>query len=303
MDIQTAGQQILNKQPTKFYVFCGLEFGIKERYLNILKEHYGEMVEYDRVQELFSLFGRKQLMPLQPKLYVVRYDEDFIASMDGTAADTVKKLNIIGTVVCIYQSSKHCTKCSKHLAEFTVSFDTVNSVYIKKYLTADFPNLGSNLIDFAVQIHSDYKAAWNVCSCLNMADSNLVKQYSSKVLADLFGHRDITSSEQLKIGIAAKNFGYSLSVIESYSEDLSGVFYVILNTLIELEKLTATPHASSALKDYAKIWNISDVYHMFMNTYAELEKSRKLSAYDICSGAVYLLGLMQFQSIPPVNSF
>jgi ABC-type antimicrobial peptide transport system ATPase subunit len=104
LSIQEAGQQILRGNPGKFYIFVGQEFGIKTKYLESLVNHYnGEYVEIESVNDVLSMMRTKHLIPLTPKLYIARYDEDFIQSISDSTFKNIESTKIIGTIVCIYE--------------------------------------------------------------------------------------------------------------------------------------------------------------------------------------------------------
>lgn len=298
LSIQDAGKQVLTGNPGKFYVFAGEEYGVKDKYISALKKHYTECVEADTVESIFKLMTIKHLIPLPPKLYIVRYDEDFIASLTAATAAKIQSMKILGTLVCVYESAKSYAKCEKFLPDYTVSFDIVSPEFVKKYLTTDYPNLPSSVIEFAVSVRPDYKSASNICSCLSNVNLNKVNFADLTSLAKLFGCSSLTNESQLKVGIASRNFGYCLTVLDSYGEDINSAFYTILSTLIELEKLIDSTYGQSELRQYIKAWTHADIYYMFMNTYDALKKSRSYTSHDIYDSLVYLLGLLQFSPIP-----
>ena len=296
--IQDVGREILTGNPEQFYVFIGTEYGVKERYLSILKSHYNGYKEADSVKEVLDLMSSNHLIPLQPKLYIVRYDEDFIQSLSDKTTDMVVEINpknIIGTIVCLYELPKHVSKCVKYLDSYTVAFDSVNTQFIKKYLSEDFPGLDISLIESVVSIKSDYRSAYNICNCLSCIDPS--RHIDNTTLDLIFGDTTSSDNQHLKLGIASRNFQYMMYMIDNYTDDLNNMFYAILSTCIELEKVLSTK-SQSDFRQYAKVWTLPDVYNMFMSTYAELEKSRNASSYDTYGRLVYLFGLMQFSPIP-----
>lgn len=301
LNIQEAGKQILSGNPSKFYVFVGDEYGIKDRYLSILKDHYKQYAECECVSDVFNQMKHRSIIPLSPKLYIVRYDEEYIQSLSDRSAEEIETMNIVGTIVCIYQNSKHSTKCCKYLEKYTVQFDPVNIGFIRKYLVSDFPDIDSALIDFAVKIRSDYRGAWNVCNCLKHAKDAPVMRYGDNAVADTFGVQNTSEDDQFKVGIAARDFAYCIHTLESYQGDISMLLYVMLSTMLEIERLMCAPKAKSNLQKYVRSWTLNDVYHMFMHIYSELELSRSAASYDIYDRIVYLLGIMQFSPIPKVG--
>lgn len=303
LSIQDAGRQILSGNPGKFYVFVGDEFGVKDRYLSILKTHYNSYVECCSVSEVFSQMGKKSLVPIPPKLYIVRYDEEYLQDLTDKSSATIKNLNIIGTIVCLYQNQKHSIKCAKYLSDYTVAFDPVNSGFIRKYLTSDFSELSSDIVEFAVTVRSDYKGAWNICNALRYANDAAIMRYGEKYVSDTFGVQSDVSESQFKLGVAARDFSYTNSIIDSYSGDIGSLLYTMLSTMLELERLMSNPKSKSDLRKYVRGWSLHDVYHMFMHIYAELERSRTISSYDYRGGLVFLISIMQFSPIPETRWF
>ncbi len=300
LSIQEVGKQVLSGTPKSFYIFIGEEYGIKEKYLDNLKKHYHDATEISKVSELLNVMSRKQIIPLKPKLYISRYDEEFIQSLDKNSTDKINKMSskIIGTLVCIFEIPKHTSKCVKYLPDYTVSFDKINIEFVKKYLNADFPQIDKNLIDFSVRRHSDYKGAYNTCISLKNADSYVLEQYDNESISKVLGLNSASSEKQFRYGIASRNFAGCISIIDTYSGQLESLLYIFLSTMIDLERLLSNPKQKSDLIRYSKCWNVTDIYHMFMNAYAELEKSRTMSVYDVYNGLVYLIGLLQFSPIP-----
>lgn len=303
LSIQEVGKQVLTGNPNSFYIFVGTEYGLKEKYLDNIKCHYGDVTEVGRVSEFFEVMKKKRIIPLQPKLYIVRYDEEFVQSLNKNSVDDIHKLEskIIGTLVCLYESNKHTDKCIKYLGDYTVSFDWVNQTFVKKYLTSDFPNLDGSLVDFSVSLHSDYKGAYNTCISLSNADVDVISEYSGTEISKALGTNFSASNNQFRQGFASRNMGYCLSVIDNYDGQLDMLLYTALAVLIDLEKLISSPKQKSDLSKYIKCWNTKDIYNMFMHIYIELEKSRTISTYDIYLRMVYLLGLMQFSPVPEVS--
>ena len=305
LSIQDVGKQVLSGNPKGFYVFAGSEYGIKKKYLDIIKNHYGYVSEAESVVEILEIMNRKRMIPLQPKLYIIRYDEEFIQGLDKQTIEKIQKIEpkIIGTLVCLCEQPKHSERCEKYLSDYTVSFDGINSIFTKKYLIKDFPHMDESLVDFALMIHKDYVGAYNVCISLSNADTDVLSQYSGTELSKSLGVDFSTSDIQFKQGVASRNFEYCLSVIDNYNGPLDSLLYALLSVLIELEKVLSSPKQHSNYSQYAKCWNVSDVYNMFMNVYAELEKSRNLSTYNTYVRLVYLLGLLQFSPVPEVLMF
>lgn len=302
LSIQDVGKQILSHTPLPFYVMVGTEYGIKEKYIQILREHYGSSVESSSVSDLISMMRTRHIIPLTPKLYIVRYDEMFVSSLSDSIQTTIESTNIVGTIVCIYEQSKHSTKLAKYLPNFTVSVDSVSPQFVQKYLKSDFPSLSDDLIKIAVSCADNYGQAKNMCRCMATLPADSFSNMSPAEIAKLFGHVDISTENQLKQGIAAKDFKYLVVCAEKYPDEADHILYAILSTMVELDKLLDSSYAESNLRPYVKYWSREDIYHMFMHTYAQLVKLRSSTYSDVMNSVIYLIALLKFSRIPTLEA-
>ena len=298
--IQEVGLEILSGSPAKFYVFTGVEYGIKITYINKLKEHYGgNYVAYDSVDAVLELMHKKHLIPLKPSVYVVRYDESFISSLNQTTSNYIKNTKVVGTIVVIYEDDKSTKKLDKYLPNYTVEIAKVSDNIVEKYLHSDFSGIPDRFVKLAIKCSSDYNQARNICQAMKCANTDDLYQLDDDRILKLFGYTDGSTDDMLKSGIAAKNFNYCLSVLEQYSE-YDTIYYTILQTLVELEKQKVSKFVSSELGKYAKLWTLEDIYYMFDNTYKCLIRSRS-AQIDIKSDIIILLSLLSFKSIPSME--
>ena len=296
--IQDAGREILTNNPCKLYVFTGKEYGVKKRYLSILNSYYGQSKEYEKVDDVFSIFRSKRLIKLQPCLYIVRYDEDFIKSLNDRSENDIRKLNICGTVVLIYENSKHAAKLDKYLPSYTTSVDSVNINFMVKYILSEFKNMSEKTAKDVCEISSNYGQAQNISSCLSLLSSQEVGNISKLSMMALFGKESTSNDSMIKTGVASKNFKYLISVLERYNDDKDKIFYSILSTMLDLDKLKSNPYFDCEAKAYAKYWSGPDIYYMFVNTYSMLKLSRSYSSFDFDNALIYLFSLLQFDHVP-----
>lgn len=299
LSIQELGTQILGGNPGKFYILGGTEYGIKQKYIDILVQHYSGNYSFaETVDEVLGLMGKKHLIPLKPCVYVVRYDEAFVSSVNDNTLKKIQGLNIIGTVVCIYEASKHVTKLEKYLPDYTSIIDAVSPQFILKYLKSDFPNLPDRFLNIAVAATNDYNRSKNMCRCMSSASPQVLGNMSDSELVKLFGCYDASTESQIRKGVASRQFKYLVEVSEKYPDDADRILYAILQTMIELDKALDNKHAQSDVREYLKYWTREDIYYMFMNTYEQLNKLRSMSSYDVQNSLIYLFGLLKFQRIP-----
>lgn len=301
LSIQDVGKEILSGSPRKFYALLGEGWGVKSRYLDILRQHYKSCFEYPQVSEVLELFRVKRLVPNPPSLYIVRYDELFLSELNDSKAAELLKLKISGTVVCIYDSSKAYTKFEKFLPNNSVVITTVSPQFVKRYLHSDFPNLADNFIDLAVSISADYGEAKNMCRAMAVVDPGKLVRHTKVELSNIFGYSNQFSDDQIKQAIAARDFNFLCKVAYACSDDPDKVLYNILYTMIELEKLVCNPRSQSDLRPYMKQWNIFDIYNMYVNTYEEIRKLRSMSSYNPQNSLVYLFGLLRYSPVPSVE--
>lgn len=298
LSIQEAGIQILGNNPGKFYIFGGIEYGIKEKYISVLTDKFGKKIESSSVKEVLEMLGKKHIIPLEPAVYVIRYDESFVSECSDTVRDKIKRLKFSGTIVCIYESSKHLSKLQKSLGDYIVMIDTVSPQFVVKYLRSDFPSLSDRFINIAVAHADNYNQARNMCNAMSLVDESSLSAMEDEEIASFFGCSDMSTESQIRVGVASRNFKYLIDIMERYEDDTDRIFYAMLQTLIDLDKLLDNSRIQSDIQKYAKNWSRENIYYMFMNTYDELKKSRSSSGYDIKLSLIYLFGLLKFQPIP-----
>ena len=301
--IQEVGTEILENHPAKLYVFTGSEYGIKMKYVELMKHHYGSAIEAESVEYVFHLMTSKRLIPLKPCVYIVRYDEDFISKLSDKSQKEVDKIKMIGTLVVIYEQSKHATKLDKYLPNYTVSIDPVNSTFLKRYLRQDFPKLPDNFIDVAIKMSKDYNQCKLICGSMNTVPIEVLCSVHADVLMKLLGHEDESTDIQVQLGVAARNFSYLCRVLEDYSGTPDSIVYDILTTMTELEKCFSNSRSQSDFRQYTSIWTLEDIYYMFCHAYDSLKKLRSLSYADGFDIVYFLLGLLQQPRIPKLEVF
>lgn len=301
--LQEVGLEILNHNPGKFYIFVGQEYGIKQKYIKIIAQCYDDrIVSANSVNDVLSSMKVKHFIPKPPSVTVIRYDQDFLSSLNASTHKRIEETNINGTIVCIYQNEKDAQKLDKFLGNYTVSIDKVSDKFIKKYLRSDFPQLNEKLIDSAILASTDYNQAQNICKCMTYADELDLLSLTDKKLMEAFGYKKRSQESEIRQAIARRSFSLLMRLIDTYVEGpLDQIHYTILNTMLELEKVLSSKYGESDLRAYEKLWSLKDVYNMFMNTYSELKKLRTYSNYDPKNSLIYLGALLHFREIPELG--
>lgn len=302
ISIQDLGKEILSNQFRKFYVFLGQEYGVKRKYLDLIASHYeGRQKEIASMKDFIGMMKVKQLIPLKPTLYIVRYDTEFTKSLGPGTASQIQNLHYAGTCVCIYEDSRLKDKFDKYLPEAVATIDSVNPLFIKKYLMSDYPGLDEGLAGAAANIAVNYGQARNIAAAMMCSDMNKLKSMDEVAIANLFGISSQSNEKHLQMCIASKNFKAILSAIERYPEVNDSILYVFTQTMNELEKIKTYRSTDSPLKQYEKYWTEEDIYNFFNHAYSCLFKIRIGLSSDVLNCTTYLAGLLQFSRIPKVE--
>jgi hypothetical protein len=302
MEIREFGRQIaVDHKPESFYVFTGTEYGVKRRYIEMISDIYGKKpMECETVGSVLSMMSGQHIIQPEPMLYIVRYDDSFLKSLTKESSDTIKNTNIIGTIVVLYDADSSSERCEKYLPDCTVRFDAVSKDLIRKYLMQDFKDMTLAKAEIAAFVGKDYSGS----SLASISLTNLDSSVSDK--ADPDEIRRSLSAEvsgnitRFKSGIAARDFNYCTSQLD-YMDDLPGLLYAILSTMLDIEKAIELPKSKLWCSKYAKNWTKYDIVMMFENTYSALLESRSVSGYDVRNALVYLLAAMRFSPIPAVR--
>lgn len=299
--IQDVGLEIFNHSPAKFYAFLGPEYGIKCRYLDMIAETYkGSVVEADSVQSVISMMKTKHIVPLQPSLYIVRYDETYLSSLDNASFMKLKDIKMIGTLVMIYQTEKQCSKVEKYLSDISVYVGNVDTKFVEKYLKQDFPNLDSRLVKLAAYCGTDYGHAKNIGGCMNSVPSNEFMSYQDSDICKLFGKVDEVDDKVLQIHIAARDVNFLMSNISKFLENTDNTIYTLMSTMVEFDKIWGNKYSDSPIKKYQKVWSREDVYYMFMHGYHQLRLRRSISVNDE-NQLITLFSLLSFSPVPSIE--
>lgn len=300
MTIQDAGKQILSGNPKKFYVFCGSDYGIKQKYIRLIYEKYGEYAECNTVNDALNRFRSKSLFSEPDRLYIVRYDMSFLSDISDTTQHMISNLSIRGTIVCIYQDLHATDICMRLLDSYTVEFNPVSNILIQKYLHSDFPSLDDSIIQNVTEYASGYSNAYIICQCITNCSNP--SDFDSTTIKQVFGCKSTFDDHHIRIGIASKNFSSTMRFIDSYDGNLNSILYTILSTTLEIDRVLCNRFYKSEYRKFSNIWTHNDVYNLFSQTYQKITESRdyNLNIYDTL---VYLISLIQFQSVPDVKYF
>ena len=297
LDIQVVASQILNHNPKQFYAFCGIEYGVKCKYIDSLYSYYGNIKEYQSVSDVISFVSVNHIVPAKPSVYVVRYDEQFIASLNAKSEQMIDKLKFNGTIVCIYEDQKHLAKLEKNLPNYTVSIDQIDKKFVFKYLKNEFPLISDHVLSVVADSAFNYANARNICKSISVANEIDIYSLSDSRLRDLFLIEKNYSLDEFKHGIASRNFAYVLKCIDNTTISLDSYMYGILSVMTELEKVLCSKFTDSNYRKYAELWKLDDVYNMFMQTYRQLTLLRTVSS-DTYASLVYLFSFLRFSDIP-----
>jgi hypothetical protein len=302
LTIQELGLSIMGDTPKSFYILGGTEFGIKEKYIDILESKIGTRIEHSSVIDLIASMEKKHLIPIPPSVYVIRYDKTFLSKLSEKNSDIatrVKNCKINGCIVFIYETDADVTKCDKYFPENTSIVTHIDTKFVIKYLKSDFPELKDEYCQIAAKVASDYYQAKNIARCLySIQDKCTLTEGQVKYL---FGLDTTYKDSDLMLAIANRDFASLVYMSEHFEGDIQNIFYTILRTMIELDKCLDNKYTQSPLQKASKLWTRYDVYYYFNHTYNALKQLRLGYAADPSLYIVYLAALLRFKQIPDMK--
>lgn len=296
LSIQDAGLSVFSDKPKKFYIFGGAEYGIKDKYIEILVSKIGSKLEYQTVMDVINLMSRYQIIPLEPQVYVVRYDKSFISGLTKELADKILRMPIIGTLVLIYEDDRDISKLNKFFPDNTVSIDAIDSKHLTKYLKSDFPELDKKTLEYTAKHARNYFQAKSICRCLDAIKTKMI--LTENQIVSLFDLQATYTNEDIQMAVADRNFNALSYIVEHYEGDLQNILYQILRTMVELDKCFESKYSKSPLKECAKKWTRADVYYMFEHTYEAIKELRSGCVIELDDLITYLGALLMFKTIP-----
>ena len=299
LSIQDVGLSILGDNPKNFYILGGAEYGIKAKYIDILVSKIGKKLEYDNVSEIINLMSKFHIIPLQPQVYVVRYDKGFLSGLNKELAEKVLSLNIVGTLVLLYEDSKDITKADKFFPDNTAVIDAIDVKHLTKYLRSDFPDLDKKTIDSVAKQACNYYQAQNMCRCLNAVKDKIL--LTEKQIVTLFDIQTNYSNDDVQLAVATRDFKSFSYIIDHYDGDIQNILYLILRTMIELDKCIDGKYVNSPLKKHSKNWTKPDIYYMYNHTYNAIKALRSGCTVEVTDLLLYLGALMKFKNIPDMR--
>lgn len=303
LTIQELGLSIMGDSPNNFYILGGSEFGIKEKYIDILVSKVGPRIEHSNVVELVASMEKKQLIPIPPSVYVIRYDKTFLTKLSEKNSDLASRINkckINGCIVLIYESESDINKCDKYFPQNTAVINHIDVKFVIKYLKTDFPELKDEYCNIAAKVSSDYYQAKNIARCLySIQDKCTLTEGQVKYL---FGLDTTYKDSDVMMAVANRDFASLIYMSEHFDGDVQNIFYTILRTMIELDKCLDNKYTQSPLQKASKLWTRYDVYWMFNHTYNALKQLRSGYTVDSEVYIVYLAALLKFKQIPTLQA-
>ena len=303
ISIQDVGTEIFEGRPRPLYVFLGEEYGVKVKYIKLLQSKFKcEVKSIEKMSELIEFLSTKHFVPIEPAIYVVRYDEEFVSKVDTAMAERVLQLKYEGVIILLYEQPKHATKPSKMFPDNAVTMEKVSARFLFKYLRQDFPQIPDKIINALLTQIDSYYLLQLICSSITSSPAVIQKLsgMSDAEICKLFGVEATTEDKLIKLATASRNFKVLVSLLEHYPDSGDSFIYSMLSALLELEKVLTNSRVDSELRQYTQVWTLEDVYNMFMQTYNQLNALRTITQ-DSTSVLLYLFSLLQFKQIPSVE--
>ena len=289
-DLKDVACEIFNDTPSKLYILCGEEYGVKREYIEMLKRHYGDFSELSSVDTILTYFRTKHLIPPVPKLYIIRYDEDFVKSLNSGTSAMLDHINIIGTIVLVYEDGKHESALANYLPDYTTHVSTMHEKFIKKHLLSLFPDRMAEFIEHTDFRRLNYSEAYNlVLSASSLPDTELYSEEERNLVCDLSPVPQVTSDE-FAFAFANKDFSSCAYIIQVYTGNLTDLFYSMCSVLIDLEAALSEPNRAKSRKygKSASKWNLRTVVTMFDMVYNHIKSSRTDVSMDMRDTLLYL---------------
>lgn len=299
LNIQDLGLSIMGDNPKNLYILGGSEYGIKDKYIDILCSKIGPQIQYPDFLSILDLMTGFRIIPLQPQVYVVRYDKSFFSKLGPALVDKFNSLKIIGTIVLIYEDDSDISKLDKYFPDNIAIINAIDPKHMAKYLSQDFPDLDQTTIKYAATRSCNYYQAKNICRCLNCIKDDIL--LSEAQIASLFDLNTYKTEEDIQIAVASRDFRSYILAIDSYDGDHTRILYTILKTMIELDKIMDNKYTDSPLKKYINEWTRPDIYYMFNHTYRILQSLRQGVTANIEDLLIYIGALFKFKRIPDLE--
>ena len=296
LDLKVGLKEIFSENPKKFYFLTGPEYGVKAQYLSNIESKFKGREEFDNFNDLINSFKTKSLIPREPKLYVIRYDLDFLKGLNADSAKRLSDAKIVGIVIGLYQEDNHESKLDKYFPDNVLRVNSLAPQILKKHLLKEFIHIPEMYIDLVVNISSDYYEAMHMCQRMNLLSMSELSSIPTSDIKFLFTCGEHYNNDRFKEAIASRSYIVATEEIESYEGELSLLFYDILNTFLEIIKVLEKPYTDSPVKKYveAKLWDIQSAKAMFNVSYEQLEKTRNISNYPPYIALNYICSLLQF---------
>ena len=284
LTIQQVGNEILTNQPRRFYIFCGAESGIKDKYIEHLQSYYNNnKVELDSFETLVSQLQYEPLISI-PTLYIIRYDKEFWSKVSESTANLISDIYIDGTVVMIF-SENASAKISKNLGDYAIDIAPLSEQLKMKYLVNEFPQISEVIIQAVINLSENYLMARNVCQSISKLPATKVNDITAEDIDNLFVIRGGVDEKAIQGDIYCRDVAKALVDFDNFSGDRNFLFYNIMNTMTTLEKQNN------------RAWNKSDVVMLNDLAYQFLLQSRTIYV-DLYNVLVMLFCSMGISPVP-----
>ena len=290
--IQDGVRQIYSDNPKSVYFFTGPEYGVKLQYIQVLADKCGNQIEeYNSISQVIETFNKKSLIPRPNKVYIVRYDKEFISKISLD----VLKIKIPGYLVCLYQDDSDEAKLDKAFPDNVLRVNYLTPAISLKHLSKEFDNLPEMLIKSIIGLSSDFYSAKIMCQAASYLPKDVMHNISKSELEALFGYEIKHNTETFKVAIASRDFKVAIQEIEAYEGDLSLLIYDMLSTFLEISKVLEKSYSDSFVKPYINKWSSKSVVSMFNIAYEQLDMLRNYSTYSPYVSLMYICSLLQFK--------
>lgn len=290
LSIQVGARELYNN-PKSFYFFTGPDYGVKQQYLQFLKNKYNDtQYEYEDFKTLYDSLRKKSLIPRVPTLYVVRYDSTFLSQNINLSI-----LKISGTIVGIYEDDGYEKKLDKKYPDNVIRFNHMAPAVVFKHLCKSYLEVPTNLCEFISKLDIDFYESQLMCLSLSQLPKDDLETFTKADVVTLFDYNQSYNNLRFKKAILSRNFRAADLETQRYQDDKSMLIYDILSAYLEVLKCLENSHRDSYAQDYTKYWDTKSVKRMYEATFNQIDKLRNYPSYDAEIAISYILGLLQFK--------
>lgn len=232
LSIQEAAKEIFLGTPKQFYFFTGPDYGVKLQYINKLVTMFNNTeYEFDTLQEAYESLNKKTLIPRQPAVYIVRYD-----NQSASLSVDIGRLKFPGILISIIDDESIESKLDKKYSNNVIRFNHMTVPIIFKNLSKGFPKIPSNIIEIVSSLDIDFYEAQLMCLSLSYLSKEDLDTFTRRDIIKLFDYNQSFDELRFKKAILNRDYKTAEYEVNKYQDEKSSLIYSILSAYLEVLK-------------------------------------------------------------------